>query len=120
MCPAPLTTVESHNPEGTPLSSPGTPLVPLVVECGGVLAHCQITESPWGIKTFVGENTRPPLNPMVTFVVAPKLDYREMKNAATAATVSILMVNFIVRTMRGGTRDFVPKKFGNNRPTRRS
>ena len=85
----------SHNPLGTPLSSPWTPFVPLVVECGVVLIHCQITESPVETRTLVGEKRRPP-EPTITVVVAPIAGCKEMKNAAIAATVSVLMPIFIV------------------------
>ncbi len=46
---------ESHKPLGTPLSSPATPLVPLVVEWK-VATQVQTTWSPALMETTAGEN----------------------------------------------------------------
>ena len=62
-------TPESHKPLGTPLSSPGTPLVPLVVEWKEN-AQFQMTESFIEIETVEGEKTSDPPGATVTLVSA--------------------------------------------------
>jgi hypothetical protein len=61
--------VESHKPQGTPLSSPGEPLVPLVVEWNA-LPQFQMTESFTAMETVTGEKTSAAPGPIVTLVVS--------------------------------------------------
>ena len=61
--------LESHKPQGTSLSSPGTPLVPLVVEWKEP-CQSQITESLTEMETVEGEKVSVKLGPTNTLVVA--------------------------------------------------
>ena len=112
-----LLTPESHDPLGTPLSSPACPLVPLVEEWL-FPAHVHITESLTEIRTLVGVKCNPP-DPTSTLVVAPETNCAQpihSENAATiAATVIFLFESFILFAKWEATHHILfPKKNRNN------
>lgn len=105
---------ESHEPLGTPLSSPGFPLVPLV-EVWKVLLQLQITESFTEIETLEGVKTRPP-DPTRTVVEAAEAFCTKaaQDNAAATMTVTVFMGFFIVLSKRGHHL-FCSRKFSENK-----
>ena len=89
-------TPESHRPLGTPLSSPGFPLVPLVVEWKE-LVQIHVTESFTEMLTTEGEKKSPP-SPTITFVLAAK-DFcakATQKNAAETMAMTVLREAFMM------------------------
>ena len=82
---------ESHKPLGTPLSSPGAPLVPLVVEWK-VACQSQMTESFTEIETIDGENVSLKLGPTSTLVVAAEDFCAKATQNSTVATMRIAVL----------------------------
>ena len=74
---------EFQSPLGTPLSSPATPLVPLVVEWK-VAAQVHITRSPAAMVTTAGEKRSRGL-PTVTLVLAANPDSGQPRHNKAAA-----------------------------------
>ena len=92
---------ESHKPLGTPLSSPCTPLVPLVVEWKP-LCQFQMTESFTEIETVEGENVAEPPGPTRTLVVAPKDGCaNEKKNNTEGRMAKAVFKRIFTRTKSG-------------------
>jgi hypothetical protein len=88
-------TPESHEPLGTPLSSPGFPFVPLVEEWS-VLAQVHTTESLTLIVTLAGEKVSVKLGPTVTVVVAAEAVCAKAAKNDTAAAIAATITNFLL------------------------
>jgi hypothetical protein len=85
---------ESQEPLGTPLSSPGTPFVPLVVEWNEV-DQLHTTESLTEIVALEGVKTSPP-DPTRTVVVAAQVFCAKGAQNETTATITATKVFFLL------------------------
>jgi hypothetical protein len=109
-----MKTPESQEPLGTPLSSPGMPFVPLVVEWNEV-DQLHITESLTEIVALAGEKTLPP-DPTAMVVVAAQVVCAKAAQNETAATITVTKVFFLLGFIdlvfldyiRGRFQHFVP------------
>ena len=96
--------VESHKPQGTPLSSPGAPFVPLVVEWK-IPFQSQITESFTEIETLAGEKTSPP-DPTRTVVVAADDFCTKATQNKSAAPMAIVVLSNVFTVTKSKHRRF--------------